>query len=85
MRNCMNTEKEWWRESFNKEFPGYDFSRHESFLEETLAEQRRRDWEEFREMVKDQLGEKWAGRSVVESYLLGEIDSKLAELNKPKE
>jgi len=35
-------------------------------------------WAEFRKMIRTELHEAWAGRSVAETNLLGQIDAKLS-------
>lgn len=77
----MTTEKEWW---FDDLLPAFseDYAPDKPYLKECIKkivkEQKKRDWEEFREMAYSH------DRTTVKELLL-EIDAKLAELNKPKE
>jgi hypothetical protein len=88
----MTTEKEWW---FDDLLPAFseDYAPDKPFLKECIKrivqEQKKRDWEEFREMVESVADEKYP--VYVDTYrayrgrLKKKIDAKLAELNKPKE
>jgi hypothetical protein len=83
----MTTEKEWW---FDDLLPAFseDYAPDKPYLKECIKkivkEQKKRDWEEFREMIQEYVfncdnGDEHA------SEINKLIEAKLAELNKPKE
>lgn len=86
----MNTEKEWFEDMIS--WPEHGATHNE--VKDILRAQKKRDWEEFREMVQKQQ-ESLSVSAPNDSYSVGgsgelrilksKIDAKLAELNKPKE
>jgi len=77
----MNTEKEWWDdEKYRSIVGGYQFSDVYDFPA-ILAEQKKRDWAEFRAVVKDHYWDSLESqKEMIVHHLNALIDSKLKEL-----